>query len=549
MGLGLRREPGIGDPSAAVSPRLNHPRSVWLLGVAAAMLHVILALLVLQPAPFSGGDNATYVALARSIVERGDYTSAWDPALTPETLYPPAFPVILAASMAVGADSWIAFKLLLIVISAAGVAVSVVWLARMSTPVVALAGGIIIAISPGVLRHTHLVLSDVPFFTFTMLALWAFTYLDAREERRTDRRWVVLAAFATLLATLTRSAGLPLVLALGGTLLVRRHWRHAAWFAAIAGLPMLAWSIRARILNPNGYASYLLWKDPYQPALGRIEVYELVPRSIDNAARYLFEMFPKLLVSTAGVPRLVAMGLLLVAVAVWLVRLVRRPRVLEFWVLLYSGIILIWPLTWAAERYVIVLLPAIILYAAEALLALTNRHRRFGRALAITAALAVIASEMPGLRAEIRFGRGCRADYAAGDRFACTPGTWKAIMQTADELRGKLPRDAVVLSRKPTLFYVLSGYRSRLYPMSADPDSFFAAAADARADYVLLDDSRDLSELYLQPVLSARPDQFCVIESPRRPGGHLLRIEPAAVRSMQQPRDSADLVRFATCKL
>jgi len=533
----------------------NHPdrnthglRRIWLIAGAAALLHIVLGFGVMLPAPFSGGDNATYVALAHSLLERGDYTSIWDPALTPETLYPPAFPAILAASIALGGDGWIAFKALLIVISAIGVACSVLWAARVSTPVVAAVIGVVIAISPGVLRHTHYVLSDVPFFAFTLIAFWAFTFIDAKESRRSDTKWVVVAALATLLAAMTRSAGLPLVLALGGALVVRRQWRHVAIFATLAAAPMLAWSLRSRSLNPNGYSSYLLWADPYRPELGRIGIFQLIPRALENARQYLLDMFPQLLVSRVGVPWGIAVLLLLLAVAVWLVRMVRRPGALETWVLLYTGILLIWPVTWRSERYLIVLLPAILFYAAEAFRQLTRVQPSLGRAVAVVATLALVLSELPGLRDGIRYADSCRDEYAAGDAFSCTPSTWKAIMQTAAELRGRMPADAVVLSRKPTLFFVLSGYRSRVYPMSADPAVFFAEAKSATADYLLLDDS-DLSEQYVQPVLRSQPDNFCVITEVGRDGGRLLRIEPEATRTVPQPRDSVDVVRFATCPL
>jgi hypothetical protein len=81
----------------------------------------------------------------------------------------------------------------------------------------------------------------------------------------------------------------------------------------------------------------------------------------------------------------------------------------------------------------------------------------------------------------------------------------------AEQSRGKLPPNSVVLSRKPTIFFLHSGYRSALYPLSPIPDSLFNLANRIGARYVLVDQIMDLAPRYLHPIMLARRDDFCVI--------------------------------------
>jgi hypothetical protein len=101
------------------------------------------------------------------------------------------------------------------------------------------------------------------------------------------------------------------------------------------------------------------------------------------------------------------------------------------------------------------------------------------------------------------------------------------ILRLAEAVRGRLPQDAVVISRKPTLFFAVSGYRSRMYPLSAQPDSFFRAAREVGAKFVVVDQIADLAPAYLYPVLQARSDDFCLAREVRLSAAALVVIDTA----------------------
>lgn len=509
------------------------------MAAALVLLHLVLALLCFVPIPFTGGDNASYVSLARSLLERGDYVELWDPSLRPHAGYPPVFPALLALLMAAGADSWVAFKLLVLGFSVAAVALSYLWLRRVAGPAVALAAGVLLAVSPGVLEMSHHELSDIPFWTFTMLALWAWAHLrghpaaapsDTPADGSRDRWWVALAIIATLLAYFTRSAGLPLLLAGAAWLALRRRWRELALLCGVVGIPALLWWARARATRGPGYLGNFWLADYLRPELGTIGVAGLVPRVLENAWSCITEYLPGLAITGtlpvgwAATPAFVAIAGL---AAVGWARRARRPGVAELFFPLYLGMMLLLPASWQAHRYLMPLLPFVLLYAGESLHRLAARARRPWLLGAATAALCVAAA--PSLVRQVRAGTVCSTWYLRGDRLACMTPTWRASFALAERTRGRLPPGSVVLARKPTMFYVLSGYPSHPYPFSERPEAFLAAARQAGAAYLLADQVTAQATMYLGPLLRARRLRLCTVPGLTLGGASMLRMDTTAL--------------------
>ncbi|MDB4949803.1 MAG: hypothetical protein JWM27_2452 [Gemmatimonadetes bacterium] len=575
-------------PPLSSAPRSRAGRRLPALAVPAALLalHLALVLAAYNPAPNLGGDNATYLALARSLLERGDFVELWDPALRPQALYPPLFPAVLALGMMAGLRTYVTLKYVVAAFAGLGALASYLWMRRAGGRGAALVAGLWLALGAGVVDLGHWVLSDVPFWSLTALALWAWTraadamaFEPATSEPRSStgseaggsRRsshsarnadgiastadadgdrppafalaWVAVAALGTLAAEMTRSAGLPLVVAAAVWLVVRRRWRALALYAAILGPVLLGWNLRGSGgggggAPGGGHPSFPWAVDPYRPELGNVNALGFLRRIWDNLAEYGGHHVPTLLLGRSDGHAAMAAGALVTALAFagWIVRLRRRGGVAEAWLPLYLGLILTWPQNWSGERLILPALPVMLLCAAEAagmLLApvvrrIPARRRAASRTAALACALAGVAlAAAPGAVREVRTGRACTAVYRAGERFPCVSPAWHDYFALADRARGRLPRGAAVISRKPTLWFMLSGYRSRVYPFSAVPDSFFRAARQAGAGYVVDDQIIDLSPLYLHPILRARPHAFCVLPGLALPNARLLRILPA----------------------
>ena len=213
--------------------------SQWIGPLALAFVHLVLGLLSYSQAPFTGGDDATYISLARSLIERHDYRDIWNPELPLHTQYPPIFPIVVAGGLLAGLSTDDGLKILMVFISTAAVFASCLWLRRVTTPGIAFCAGFFIVISPEIIWLGQEVLSDPLFWLFAMLALLAWRHAERTgEELKTPMPsgLVLIASAFTLAGYFTRSAGAPLLLAVFIWLLLRKQYRAIGIVFAMSAL-------------------------------------------------------------------------------------------------------------------------------------------------------------------------------------------------------------------------------------------------------------------------------------------------------------------------
>lgn len=516
--------------------------------LALVFVHVVLSLLALDPTPHNGGDNAGYITLARSLLDHGAYLELWDPALPLHTKYPPVFPLILAGAMAIGVKPWVGLKVIVVAFSAIGVAFSFLWIRARGRPALAAGVGALLAFSPGLIIQNHWVLSDVPFWALTMLALWA---LETAPRRGLSARFAI-AVLAVALAYFTRSAGLPLVLATFAWLALRRRWLHVGVMAGII-VPLAAWWIlRARTAGGVDYAGELWMRNPYNPAEGTIGVLDLLPRMGDNLLAYITTHVPTLLLGRTGAIALV-LSLIVTALALvgWARRTarVRRLSVAELMLPLYIGLIMIWPAVWAGDRFMLPVLSLLLFFAGDALLRIVRRFKPQFLFTAGAATVALVALlQLPTVVLAVRVGRSCQDGYIAGRRHPCLPPQWQTFLAQAERLPELVPDGAVVLNRKPRLVHVMSEGRvfSLTYPFTSDPQRFLEFADSTGARYLLFDELDRLSQAYLVPVLTRRPAAFCLIDSAAQTGTALFGIVDDAL-AMPNTTGVSGPINFPVC--
>jgi hypothetical protein len=516
--------------------------------VALVAVHAVLSLLALDPTPHTGGDNAGYITLARSLLERGAYLELWDPAEPIHTKYPPVFPLVLAAAMAIGLAPWVALKLIVVAFSALGVAFTYLWIRSRGRPALAAGVGTVVALSPGILLQNHWVLSDVPFWGLTMLALWA---VETAPRNRINAR-ALLAVAAIVLAYFTRSAGLPLLLAAAIWLAWRRRWTLLGVLTAVTAPLAAWWMIRARSAGGIDYTGELWMRNPYDPAAGTIGVPDLFPRIGENLVAYVTTHLPFLLTAradTLGLIVSVAVTLLAVGGWAWRVAAWRRLRPAELVLPLYMGLILIWPAVWAGDRFLLPVYGVILFFAADALVQLVRRLRApLAFSVGAAAVALIMLLQLPSAAVAVRLGRQCQDAYIAGARYPCLPQPWRNYFAQSERIPQLLPERAVVLSRKPRLTHVLADGRaySITYPFTPDPEAFLAFADSVGARYLLFDELGALSQNYLVPVLTRRPDAFCIMDATGPTGTALFGIrEDARGQTYEAPQRGP--INFEVC--
>lgn len=497
-----------------------------LLGVVGVQL--FLTSLVFTPAPHTGGDNAGYVTLAHSLVERGAYLELWTPGEPPHTKYPPVFPLLLAGAMALGVKGWVGLKGIPFVSTLLVGALTFLWVRERKGETVAAGIALLLVLSDAVLYYSRWILSDPTFLAFTMGALWTLEKGE-KEETENPGAWLMVGFALTLLAYFTRSAGLPLVFATVLWLVLRKGWGGLTIFSvAFIGLAGLWWR-RGQEAGGSGYASEFWLLDPYRPDLGRMGPPEFLVRIWENLLAYVTNLVPEGIVGLEG-PFLPYLGVVLALLALvgWWRRVRLGPDLAEIFFPLYGGLMLIWPQVWSGDRFALPLLPLMLFYAATSVLWAFGRFGSPLRTLVLAAAFLGVA--LPALKSwtvEAEAARDCRNLAEGGDPWTCYGPNVQEYVLLAGWAGENLPVGAVVVTRKPRIFFVQSSVKALSLPLTTDAGAFLAQAAAGDAHYLTADRWDGLAAFYLPSVLEARPRAFCFltgVESGGQMGIQLLEI-------------------------
>lgn len=485
---------------------------IWL--AVLLMIQVGLVAFAFVPAPHEGGDNAGYVSLAHALLTGQGYTEVWDPARPAHTKYPPVFPLLLAGAMLAGARTWLTLKAVSLVAAVVTVGAVFLWVRRRCDARFAFLTALLTGLAPGLLHYSHFVLSDVPFVALVFLGLWAWEGEGAGEggdldrAGRTPRGWVVAATLLTLLAYFTRSAGLPLLLAGVGALLLQRRPRLGLTVSGALVAPALLWALRNRAVAgvETAYGSELLLLDPLQPDLGRAGPVDLVVRIVENAVGYGVRHLPDALLGRSGTwAAAVGVGVLALALVGW-VRALRTPRVAELFVPLYAGVILLWPQIWSADRFALPLVPLVLYYALATARWMGTRWRR-GPVEVVALAVGLTALlDLSDARFEARL---CRQAVEDEGPWACGGYPMVDFTEAARWAGANLEAGTPVLSRKPRIWYLMSGIPSRTFPFTEEPGVLRREARALGARHVVLDFIGDAAVLYVGSDLVAAPQAYC----------------------------------------
>jgi len=461
---------------------------------------VLLSALLFDPKLHTGGDNAVYLILARSLAAGLGYANLHLPGAPAHTDYPPGFPALLALKQLLFGSGTITAKLMVVLFGLAALLFIRLLLQRLLGEQAHAAAWFALSIPP-LVTYNHWILTEIPFLAVSTASLYFL------HKAQTGPTRALLPGLVLALAALTlRAAGFALVLAALLTLLLRRRWLALVGFGVASAVLAGLWMWRnAMTGNSSIYLSQLLARDPYVTEFGRVGVWDLALRIGRNSYRYAFTVLPEAVLPLASARPLsfVTGTALVLLTALGVISHRRRPTVVETYAAVAGLMLLFWPEVWSDERFLVPFLPLVVVFVARGLGWLQQRLSRPRLAAVALSALMVLNAVALGRQAAAAVAGNVR--YLRGDRLAGYSPDWRRYFECIAWLGENTNPDEVILARKPEFVYLLSHRRSFCYPFTNDRARVRAAVL--AADYVLFDNFRwtETARHFLNPVLADHP--------------------------------------------
>ncbi|HKK44986.1 MAG TPA: glycosyltransferase family 39 protein [Balneolaceae bacterium] len=479
-----------------------------------------------DPKVFIGGDNVYYYNLGKAIATGKGYVTLNQPGLPYASHYPPGYPAIIALVMTLFSQSIITIKIFNgIFLLGSAICSFYIFETLSENKHLAFAGSLLIVLNASMLKYSTIMMSEIPFLLFSMVALLLF--IRAKKESNPLRQpyfygFIVCLSIAFHIKTL----GMALV---SGTILYMlfyKRWKWAISTAAGFGLLALPWIIRNRMIGAGGsYVHQLLMVNPYRPELGMAGVSDFVLRFWNNLQRYIAVEIPNgilpVLKNNVTSYSFLAwvIGILMCLIIVYgLYRLKNYAVLMGAYFISMFGILLLWPSVWFGVRFLLPIIPLLLFcflvglhqllsLASEKLGAVVHWSPLYLLLLGLTFIPSINARRMQA-----------KAHY---------PANWGTYIQIAKWARKNTDPDAIISCRKPAIFYLFSERKTFRFKDTPNHEELFQDLKKRGTDYVVLDQlGFSSTPRYLYPMLKKYQNHFKTVLKGTTTQTYLLKFQP-----------------------
>lgn len=470
-----------------------------------------------------GGDSIFYYYLAKALASGKGFSDIMSPVALPHNHFPPGYPFIMSLFMRIGFSGIPFFCGLNGVFGYIAIVLMYFFTGKLTGDrrlgfVVAF----FLALNPAFLGSSVITMSEVPVTMFIAAAFYLM--VNGKQEDgpvlRDMRFWLLL--FCVVVAYYVRSSAISLLPAVMCFYLFRKKWLHAGGIAVGFVAAIIPWVIRTKNLGGSSYLKQFVMKNPYRAEMGKATMGDFITRIIENFQRYvsyeipanfMADLFPEPADGQVTFGYWIGGFVILGLIIYGLVRLARKQPALVVYVICAGGILLIWPQVWVGGRFMVPLLPFILMLALFSCSYLVHKglvKLKLPWNPLILSVIALLFSIGPLNRMQ----------EAAEEPFAMQ---YQNYFKAAEWAKANLPADAVIASRKPELFYYYADRYCVGYLHDSDANKLLADLRTKKSRYVIVDQLGFSSTgRYLVPAIQKNPDSFKVLFQTPAPETFLL---------------------------
>ncbi len=492
------------------------------------ILSTILLYFVFNPVMFTGGDNAQYIALANSL-HKCQYRDIVKINHPPETAIGPGYPLMISPLILLWPNSIIPLKILSFILMLLAVFFIMKFFQQHNIPL--LAGGfftLALIANPIFNEFSHWCLSDGPFMATIFIAIYLF-----------ERYWKTesLIKFIIISAPLSfnmylRPVAAPFLAGAFIFLMILKEWKKASILLTTGSAIYLPWLIRNRLVQTSTdiYMVQFLYDDYYgeRKLLG---ILDYLTRAWQNFTCYALRDIPKgfFRASTNNIDTGVMIGYILVAVVLIgiFISIFEKKSFLPYASLLFAGMLAIWNPKFATFRFVMPLIPVLFLFIWKAF-SIQNpidlkKHRKL--IITIIALLSLLLS-IPQYSKEAIVNTQLRKAFLSGNKYAGIHPSFISFFRANEWIKANTPKNAVIISRKPTFTYLFADRTTHVYRMIENPAIIMSEIDSIGADYVLIDRISGTTQAYLIPAIQAYPHRFQLVHQTQEPATYVMKVLP-----------------------
>lgn len=433
----------------------NTPVRVWRLqnGLAALIMALYFAIAWQSrvPTDLQGSDELEYRALSQSL-EHGSYREIFQATEPLAVKYPPVYPSFLLAIRTVAGDHADAVRLANIVLMAIALILRYLAVRQFAGGWVALGALLVSAVNPSTFLNASSQMSESLYFTLVTAAMYA----TFRAERGSTRAIPAVMVF-TVLAFLTRTAGITLIVAIWLWFFLRRPRRELAIYSVVALIALGAWFGYTASVPHDGAASYT--RDLSDAHVGAST--SGIVRIAKHAVSSWYALSTRTAVYTLALPtvegtiadNVLWVLVIFVLVPIGVIALWRRWTAMSIYVVLYSLLMVVWP--YPSGRLLSAIIPTMIvavLLGAKAVF-LRAAPRATSAALIVLVFVFVLGAMQRDIDRSAHLA-GCDRAHPL-DANGCHNSLEHGMIHASDYLKTNArPTDVLVTSKGATMYFL-----------------------------------------------------------------------------------------------
>lgn len=443
-----------------------------------------------------GGDDSAYIYRAARFVESGEYPS----------FQGPLYPLLISPFIALFGINLFVIKLLSLLFTVGQIFFIYKGLKNRIPDVVLIPAALLVAVNCSVALFGGLTYSEAMYMCLQALFIayvaGNFVRSSAKDFdiKKDWKNYLVMGLLLTLLF-LTRSIGIGAAAAIVLFLLLRGQVLPAAFTSAGFVAVLLPYQLLKNALFGWGthmeeQGKGLLLKDPYKPEQGNEDLAGFITRLLENSKLYLSKRLAMVLNIRPEDATTVSVGLTLVMVGLILAGVVfaYKRNLTAFFIGVYAVVMclltfIVLQTRWDQERMIMVYVAPLLITIFFGIYSLLKMKKltvvqplylvivALLLILGLTKTMSKVPDNLKALRKNI-----------SGDIYYGYTTDLVNFLKMSEYTATNLPKDAVVVSRKPTISSIYANGKEfvGLYVVpSSDPDSCLAWIQRNKVEYVI----------------------------------------------------------------